>query len=46
MKTRGAMFAERKEYINKLTDILSAFPNFGEIKYARTIFSGSPASLT
>ena len=36
MKTRGAMFAERKEYINKLTDILSAFPNFGEIKYART----------
>lgn len=36
MKTRGTMFAERKEYINKLTDILSVFPNFGEIKYART----------
>lgn len=36
MKTRGTMFAERKEYINKLTDILSAFPNFGEIKYVRT----------
>ena len=36
MKTRGTMLAERKEYINKLTYILSAFPNFGEIKYART----------
>lgn len=34
--TRGAMYKERKDYIEKLAYLLTAFPEFGAIKYART----------
>lgn len=36
MKTRGAMYKERKDYIETMAQLLSAFPNFGELKYRRT----------
>ena len=35
MMTRGAMFKERENYIKTLAQLLSAFPTFGDLKYAR-----------
>ena len=37
MKTRGKMYMERQDYIYRLAGLLTAFPKFGELKYARTM---------
>jgi len=36
MMTRGAMYKERRDYIDTMAQLLSAFENFGELKYTRT----------